>query len=101
RRRHTRFSRDWSSDVCSSDLCFDAADTPAKNQLWEKIEIDLGIINTLSDREIRDKIERQLAKLLDRRNMNLLDVGGAESKPGVKIGRASCRERVEIAVGRE
>src|SRR5690606_40827831 len=22
RRRHTRFSRDWSSDVCSSDLCF-------------------------------------------------------------------------------
>src|SRR5690606_40727157 len=23
RRRHTRFSRDWSSDVCSSDLQFD------------------------------------------------------------------------------
>src|SRR5690606_40016815 len=23
RRRHTRFSRDWSSDVCSSDLCVD------------------------------------------------------------------------------
>src|SRR5690606_40226944 len=22
-RRHTRFSRDWSSDVCSSDLAFD------------------------------------------------------------------------------
>src|SRR3989304_8631077 len=22
RRRHTRCSRDWSSDVCSSDLCF-------------------------------------------------------------------------------
>src|SRR5207302_8344890 len=26
RRRHTRFSRDWSSDVCSSDL-FTATDT--------------------------------------------------------------------------
>src|SRR5690606_31084425 len=24
RRRHTRFSRDWSSDVCSSDLILDA-----------------------------------------------------------------------------
>src|SRR5215475_15287082 len=24
RRRHTRFSRDWSSDVCSSDLPFSA-----------------------------------------------------------------------------
>src|SRR5690606_330239 len=27
RRRHTRFSRDWSSDVCSSDLCVSSADT--------------------------------------------------------------------------
>src|SRR5690606_35276375 len=26
RRRHTRFSRDWSSDVCSSDLPADVAD---------------------------------------------------------------------------
>src|SRR5690606_39500872 len=25
RRRHTRFSRDWSSDVCSSDLVFATA----------------------------------------------------------------------------
>src|SRR5207302_3694743 len=44
RRRHTRFSRDWSSDVCSSDLCslfqdrFDEVDagkasTDAR-QLW-------------------------------------------------------------------
>src|SRR5690606_39353615 len=29
RRRHTRFSRDWSSDVCSSDLdSYDFNDTP-------------------------------------------------------------------------
>src|SRR5690606_40849515 len=27
RRRHTRFSRDWSSDVCSSDLITDPAST--------------------------------------------------------------------------
>src|SRR5690606_22786475 len=26
RRRHTRFSRDWSSDVCSSDLVLDVAE---------------------------------------------------------------------------
>src|SRR5690606_40310131 len=34
RRRHTRFSRDWSSDVCSSDLpvaaLFDASSAPIK-----------------------------------------------------------------------
>src|SRR5690606_39506298 len=29
RRRHTRFSRDWSSDVCSSDLQRDRADDDA------------------------------------------------------------------------
>src|SRR5690606_40007378 len=28
RRRHTRFSRDWSSDVCSSDLADDAQPKP-------------------------------------------------------------------------
>src|SRR5690606_40186499 len=28
RRRHTRFSRDWSSDVCSSDLPFEHRITP-------------------------------------------------------------------------
>src|SRR3989449_6984594 len=32
RRRHTRCSRDWSSDVCSSDLnCFCTGSTPAQN----------------------------------------------------------------------
>src|SRR5690606_40775038 len=29
RRRHTRFSRDWSSDVCSSDLTSDTINVPA------------------------------------------------------------------------
>src|SRR5690606_40669654 len=30
RRRHTRFSRDWSSDVCSSDLAAFAAALPRR-----------------------------------------------------------------------
>src|SRR5690606_40382004 len=28
RRRHTRFSRDWSSDVCSSDLAYRGGEGP-------------------------------------------------------------------------
>src|SRR5690606_40399512 len=36
RRRHTRFSRDWSSDVCSSDLLLDVVmegtDKPGKDE---------------------------------------------------------------------
>src|SRR5690606_39753958 len=35
RRRHTRFSRDWSSDVCSSDLEEEIKRT--ERQLWQKI----------------------------------------------------------------
>src|SRR5204862_3583152 len=35
RRRHTRSLRDWSSDVCSSDL-YDALDVSAKRQLEER-----------------------------------------------------------------
>src|SRR5690606_39331023 len=32
RRRHTRFSRDWSSDVCSSDLAFCEAITEIERE---------------------------------------------------------------------
>src|SRR5690606_18477395 len=32
RRRHTRFSRDWSSDVCSSDLLLDEGVVELKRQ---------------------------------------------------------------------
>src|SRR5690606_33169500 len=51
RRRHTRFSRDWSSDVCSSDLC-DALDgsgsatAPGKSPLTTSCSVDscLGLV---------------------------------------------------------
>src|SRR5690606_40109617 len=31
RRRHTRFSRDWSSDVCSSDLGYESSTVTLQN----------------------------------------------------------------------
>src|SRR5687768_18578822 len=39
RRRHTRCSRDWSSDVCSSDLGVDLADVEDTH--------DVGVVETL------------------------------------------------------
>src|SRR5690606_40742605 len=36
RRRHTRFSRDWSSDVCSSDLTLEA-ETAEQGLDWQEV----------------------------------------------------------------
>src|SRR5690606_39601810 len=48
-RRHTRFSRDWSSDVCSSDLetggimhCFSGSPETAKECVEMNFMISLG-----------------------------------------------------------
>src|SRR5690606_39968595 len=37
RRRHTRFSRDWSSDVCSSDLVSTKGKIPENNLSYETL----------------------------------------------------------------
>src|SRR5207249_7030106 len=66
RRRHTRSKRDWSSDVCSSDLGF--------LRLWPT-GLAQPFVSTL----------------------NSFD-GTVVSNAAIEIGRASCRERVEISV---
>src|SRR5207249_7657601 len=38
RRRHTRSKRDWSSDVCSSDLDFDLDSPKATSDALRKVE---------------------------------------------------------------
>src|SRR5690606_40865379 len=70
RRRHTRFSRDWSSDVCSSDL-------------HASVVQERGSRGQRDWRIFGDPTEAALLV--------------AARKAG-KIGRASCRERVEISV---
>src|SRR5437870_5187618 len=68
RRRHTRWPRDWSSDVCSSDLCFDEA--------LDKILIGAERPLILSEQDL---------------NVVAYHEGGHAL---TEIGRASCRERV-------
>src|SRR5207253_8700416 len=36
RRRHTRWPRDWSSDVCSSDLLASLGELPEATALWTR-----------------------------------------------------------------
>src|SRR5688572_33167016 len=84
RRRHTRFDCDWSSDVCSSDLALRG--DPAAN-------------------EILGRWEKRLAEYPTKLKEHAAAVAKWEAEQGTgthgkkaKIGRASCRERVEILV---
>src|SRR5699024_11906738 len=55
RRRHTRSKRDWSSDVCSSDLDFiedQEAVSPSDHAAYELLKEQLeDVLDTLTDRE--------------------------------------------------
>src|SRR2546429_6327407 len=82
RRRHTRCSRDWSSDVCSSDL----VSRPPKGGGMPRRKSLVTVIRELVQEEVGTAIN------------SLLGGGKPKAKNGRrrrrKIGRASCRERV-------
>src|SRR5690606_40866355 len=99
RRRHTRFSRDWSSDVCSSDLSSRderVADLPLfeglrrRRELLERAEPgQVVVLNAWLD-----------ASFLARNASRSPSVAGLlPALAGSQIGRASCRERGEAVGG--
>src|SRR5690606_40186527 len=82
RRRHTRFSRDWSSDVCSSDL-------------ESGIAIPADMINYGVTKAANLAVSHGLAKRLAGTGVTVNAVlPGPTLTDGVatQIGRASCRE---------
>src|SRR5699024_11439454 len=93
RRRHTRSKRDWSSDVCSSDLdlitftlyIFDQ--NPDIRRKWQE-RLEYIMIDEFQD---IDGLQYRLMKVLCGHHRNLFVVG--------EIGRASCRESVLRVVG--
>src|SRR5690606_40221482 len=92
RRRHTRFSRDWSSDVCSSDLEAPAPD-PVRNLLT--IENDGAL--TWNGRPIDDRtLAAQLARvrsMAPEPQVQLRPVANASyERSAQEIGRASGRD---------
>src|SRR5690606_39788616 len=94
RRRHTRFSRDWSSDVCSSDL-LDASQVTASigRLLVTDRETMLG---KLSDVMVDDSHFNKFAICVPPalRRLHLASTVAAPSE----LGRASCRESVGVSV---
>src|SRR5690349_22623005 len=87
RRRHTRSLRDWSSDVCSSDLRRLGDQRHERCQIYVLLLIEVAVV----PRGHRDEVVAPLLLV----EPSLRRVVRGEDQ----IGRASCRERVEIAVG--
>src|SRR5438067_11905781 len=85
RRRHTSSKRDWSSDVCSSDLFFDTA--LSRQNAKPVIAELLG-----TQRRVEEGLQRPLQSIGPLLHRRLAVVGLRQ------IGRASCRERVSMSV---
>src|SRR5205807_6579815 len=96
RRRHTRLQGDWSSDVCSSDLrCPTAKRCVERRASTSSLQRAASRWTTvLRNRDAWSATGANpivlVATVASKR-------GGA--RPPLEIGRASCRERVEISVG--
>src|SRR5690606_40605169 len=84
RRRHTRFSRDWSSDVCSSDLT-------ELNDLVQGDNPSMQIQQAFRNPQTGQFDRGQLNNFISQ--VGTLPQGHEAHAQWDEIGRASCRER--------
>src|SRR5690606_40472959 len=97
RRRHTRFSRDWSSDVCSSDLTYEGAGLfLGEHELPDYLPVVLEFASTRPPQEARAFIG-ETTHILNA-IFSALRKRGSPYASLLEIGRASCRERESISV---
>src|SRR5690606_40687858 len=85
RRRHTSFSRDWSSDVCSSDLLF--------SDIYAAAELQ----DIPAETVISEYAPGQYELTLNYRKNILQAADDLIMLKRLEIGRASCRERGWVA----
>src|SRR5207249_7319325 len=90
RRRHTRSKRDWSSDVCSSDLFENVRGT----RFWESP--NLG--NTVRMMALQVALGAVMTTVAVRR-LRPAFLNDESRQQNAQIGRASCRERGEKSGG--
>src|SRR3546814_16176956 len=83
---------DWSSDVCSSDLCTGGGEG------CSAVAVAAGLAGRDRQHEIPDRTLEGAAVGMERQveaEMPLREIGGELTRRlGQQIGRASCRERV-------
>src|SRR5690606_39611052 len=96
---HTRFSRDWSSDVCSSDLGWNIDTERWLHRINDKTAKKLARVGLIAPRvaytlgQLIDQHIEGKRKGIKPRSIKKLEQTRAKL---LEIGRASCRERVSI-----
>src|SRR5690606_40718358 len=99
----TRFSRDWSSDVCSSDLVTEDRQRPTRSEVSRQardISSSTGNIYDQPLARIEDRLCPGVIGLKQRSAELMVDrIRWNAERLDMKIGRASCRERAWVAVG--
>src|SRR5699024_11715310 len=93
RRRHTRSKRDWSSDVCSSDLGYVQA-APGDDVAFTHFSLDMTYF------EARGHHYMVWAEKPGSSNLGIAEVDPddpTQLTSDSEIGRASCRERVQMS----
>src|SRR5699024_12139847 len=92
RRRHTRSKRDWSSDVCSSDLEFSQFPDDTAAETAQSYYCKFFIHRSFPLHDLSDWMTLILVAVSSL-DIILIEQEQPEQK---KIGRASCRERVTM-----
>src|SRR5690606_40095624 len=97
--RHTRFSRDWSSDVCSSDLNTVNDEDIELYTDEARSEVLLTWRNIRQQTVKREGVDnKSLADFIAPKESGVADyIGMFAVTGGLEIGRASCRERVRCS----
>src|SRR5206468_5739346 len=93
RRRHTRSDRDWSSDVCSSDL-----PSPGPRLLSSPLGLEPLDDHGASGSTACPSLTPILLQWYSSACRDGDTAPNLSSRPSNQIGRASCRERAKIQV---
>src|SRR5699024_9700994 len=92
RRRHTRSKRDWSSDVCSSDLNEHNTCHQLKNELQTLRNINL---NTQATNEILGELMLKGVGFRDANNLPVTEVKIGSQYLGIKSAKNKIKEEIE------
>src|SRR5690606_39551389 len=95
----TRFSRDWSSDVCSSDLVLDAKELAQAeaDKMIKQAQLAIESEKKAAVADIKNEVATLSLEIAEKVIKGQFSDKAKQMKlvEEMKIGRASCRERGE------